>query len=85
MSSLIVILYNLDNHEITLTAQLSNMSPSKVPTIVFDKFYNIIDGKQRSADSFRNGVNPATKEKLWDVCLMTLIMRRYHKTNVYYN
>jgi hypothetical protein len=43
------------------------MSPSKVPSIVFDKFYNIVDGKQRGADSYRNGVNPATKEKLWDV------------------
>jgi hypothetical protein len=45
------------------------MSPSKVPAIDFTKFYNIVDGKQRSADSFHNGVNPATKEKLWDVSL----------------
>jgi hypothetical protein len=44
------------------------MSPSKVPDIVFDKFYNVVDGKQRSAETFRNGVNPATKAKLWDVC-----------------
>ena len=43
------------------------MSPSKVSTITFDKFYNIIDGKQRSSSKVHNGVNPSTKEKLWDV------------------
>jgi hypothetical protein len=43
------------------------MSPSAVPTIAFDKFYNIVDGQQRGAESFHHGVNPATKEKLWDV------------------
>ena len=41
------------------------MSPAA--TIAWDKFHNIIDGKQRSADKLGNGVNPATKEKLWDV------------------
>jgi len=45
------------------------MSPGKVSTLAFDKFYNIVDGKQRSADNFTNGVNPATKQKLWDVWL----------------
>ena len=43
------------------------MSPSKVSTITFDKFYNIIDGQQRSSSRIHNGVNPSTKEKLWDV------------------
>ena len=37
-------------------------------SIAFDKFYNIVDGQQRSADAYRHGVNPATKAKLWDVC-----------------
>jgi len=47
------------------------MSPSKVPAIDFTKFYNIVDGKQRSANSFHHGVNPATKEELWDVPVAT--------------
>lgn len=36
-------------------------------SITFDRFFNIVDGKQRGGDAHRNGVNPATKEKLWDV------------------
>jgi hypothetical protein len=40
-------------------------------SITFDKFFNIVDGKQRGGDAHRNGVNPATKEKLWDVRLPT--------------
>jgi len=47
------------------------MAPARVPTLVFDKFYNIVDGQQRGASSFRNGVNPATKENLWDVPVAT--------------
>lgn len=47
------------------------MSPSKVSTISFDKFYNIVDGKQRSSDSNQNGVNPVNGEKLWDVPVAT--------------
>lgn len=35
--------------------------------IAFDKFYNIIDGKQRGADKYTNGVDPATGKNLWDV------------------
>ena len=33
----------------------------------FDKFYNIIDGKQRGSPRTYQGINPSTKEKLWDV------------------
>ena len=43
------------------------MSPSKVSTLTFDKFYNIVDAKQRSASSFHQGINPATGDNLWDV------------------
>ncbi|KAK3080533.1 hypothetical protein LTS18_000478, partial [Coniosporium uncinatum] len=47
------------------------MSPSKVSNIEFDKFYNIVDGKQRSAKSNHQGINPATAEPLWDVPIAT--------------
>jgi acyl-CoA reductase-like NAD-dependent aldehyde dehydrogenase len=43
------------------------MSPSKVSTIEFEKFYNIIDGKQRGSDNIHHGVNPSTGQELWDV------------------
>ena len=43
------------------------MSPSKVSTIQWDSFANIIDGKLRHSSTVHNGVNPATKAKLWDV------------------
>jgi len=43
------------------------MSPSKVSSIDWESFGNVISGKLRSADNFHQGVNPATGEKLWDV------------------
>jgi len=43
------------------------MSPSKVPTIDWQSFGNVIDGKVRSADKFHQGVDPTTGQKLWDV------------------
>jgi acyl-CoA reductase-like NAD-dependent aldehyde dehydrogenase len=43
------------------------MSPSKVSTIEFEKFYNIIDGKQRGSDNIHHGVNPTSGQELWDV------------------
>jgi len=43
------------------------MSPSKVSTISFTEFYNIIDGKQRGAKAQHHGINPATSEELWGV------------------
>ncbi|PSK53809.1 Aldehyde dehydrogenase [Elsinoe australis] len=47
------------------------MSPGKVSNIEWDKFYNIVDGKNRSADKFHNGVNPINREKNWDVPIAT--------------
>jgi acyl-CoA reductase-like NAD-dependent aldehyde dehydrogenase len=43
------------------------MSPGKVSTLDFEKFYNIIDGQQRGSDNIHNGINPTSGEKLWDV------------------
>lgn len=43
------------------------MSPSKVSTIKFDEFSNIVDGKPRGSKEKHQGTNPATGEKLWDV------------------
>lgn len=43
------------------------MSPSKVSTIEFDKFYNIVDGKQRGSDNVHHGINPATGQDNWPV------------------
>jgi acyl-CoA reductase-like NAD-dependent aldehyde dehydrogenase len=43
------------------------MSPGKVSTLDFEKFYNIVDGKQRSSDKIHHGINPATGQELWDV------------------
>lgn len=47
------------------------MSPSKVSTIEFEKFYNIIDGKQRGSDNIHHGVNPTSGQELWDVPIGT--------------
>jgi hypothetical protein len=52
------------------------MSPSATPQIAFDKFYNIINGKQASAKQVTHGVNPATKEKLWDASIPLSIFPR---------
>lgn len=43
------------------------MSPSKVSTVKFDEFYNIINGEKRSAKDQHHGTNPSTGEKLWPV------------------
>ena len=43
------------------------MAPSKVSTIQWDQFSNIIDGKPRGGKEKHQGTNPATGEKLWDV------------------
>lgn len=47
------------------------MSPSKVTKIDFQSFSNIVDAQPRSAKAKYNGINPATKEKLWDVPIAT--------------
>lgn len=33
----------------------------------WDSFANIVDGKPRYSSRLHNGINPASKEKLWDV------------------
>ena len=43
------------------------MSPGKVSTLDFEKFYNIIDGKQRGSDKIHHGINPTSGQELWDV------------------
>ncbi|KAF2273466.1 aldehyde dehydrogenase [Westerdykella ornata] len=47
------------------------MSPSKVSSLDFDKFYNIIDGEQRGSKNIHHGVNPSTGEDLWEVPIAT--------------
>ena len=44
------------------------MSSSKIS---FTSFSNIVNGKQRGANSQHQGVNPSTGEKLWDVPIAT--------------
>lgn len=43
------------------------MSPSKVSSVKWDEFYNIINGQQRGGKDQHYGVNPSTGEKLWPV------------------
>ncbi|KAH8728292.1 aldehyde dehydrogenase domain-containing protein [Phaeosphaeriaceae sp. PMI808] len=43
------------------------MPPGKASTVDFEKFYNIVDGKQRGSDKIHRGVNPTTGQELWDV------------------
>lgn len=47
------------------------MSPSKVSTLEFEKFYNIVDAKQRTSKNLHHGINPATGEELWDLPIAT--------------
>ncbi|KAL6706440.1 hypothetical protein ACN47E_005546 [Coniothyrium glycines] len=47
------------------------MSPGKVSTLDFDKFYNIIDGKQRGSDQAHHGINPTSGQELWEVPIGT--------------
>jgi acyl-CoA reductase-like NAD-dependent aldehyde dehydrogenase len=49
-----------------LTYHATIMSPGKVSTLDFEKFYNIVDGKQRGSDKIHHGVNPSTGQELWD-------------------
>ncbi|KFY36951.1 hypothetical protein V495_07497 [Pseudogymnoascus sp. VKM F-4514 (FW-929)] len=43
------------------------MSPGRASTLNFEQFYNIVAGKQRGSDKIHHGVNPATRQELWDV------------------
>ena len=48
-----------------------NSSILNMASIEWDKFYNIVDGKQRGGDQVHNAVNPRTKEQLWDIPVAT--------------
>ena len=43
------------------------MSPGKISSVEFDRFYNIVDGKQRGSEQIHRGINPSTGQELWDV------------------
>ena len=47
------------------------MAPSKLTTIEFDTFFNVVDGQNRSSKTKYNGIDPTTKENLWDVPVAT--------------
>ncbi|KAF2458258.1 aldehyde dehydrogenase domain-containing protein [Lineolata rhizophorae] len=47
------------------------MSPSKVAPFCFDTFYNVVDGKTRTAKTAHRGINPMTLEELWPVPVAT--------------
>jgi acyl-CoA reductase-like NAD-dependent aldehyde dehydrogenase len=43
------------------------MAPSKLTTIDFGTFFNVVNGENRSSKTKYHGVDPTTKEKLWEV------------------
>lgn len=43
------------------------MAPSKLTTVDFGTFYNVVDGGNRSSKTKYHGIDPTTKGKLWDV------------------
>jgi len=43
------------------------MAPSELTTIDFTTFSNIVNGEPRNSKNKYNGIDPTTKEKLWDV------------------
>ena len=47
------------------------MAPSKLTTIDFESFSNIIDGELRGSKTKYHGVDPTTKEPNWDVPVAT--------------
>lgn len=47
------------------------MSPSKISTITWDSFSNIVDGQLRGGKDKHYGINPATGEKSWPVPIGT--------------
>ena len=47
------------------------MAPSKLETISFTTFSNIVDGQPRSSKTKYHGVDPTTKEPNWDVPVAT--------------
>lgn len=47
------------------------MSPSKISSISWDTFANIVDGKPRGSDTHHRGINPVTGQKSYDVPIAT--------------
>ncbi|OAL39080.1 hypothetical protein AYO20_01831 [Fonsecaea nubica] len=47
------------------------MAPSKVDTISFDTFSNVINGQLRSSKTKYQGIDPTTKQPNWDVPVAT--------------
>ena len=47
------------------------MAPSKLVTIDFTTFPNIINGEPRNSKTKYHGVDPTTKEPLWDCAIAT--------------
>lgn len=43
------------------------MAPSKITTVDFNTFTNIVNGGPRTSKNTYHGIDPTTKEKLWDV------------------
>ena len=43
------------------------MAPSKLTTIDFDTFANVVDGQLRNSKNKYHGIDPTTKEPNWDV------------------
>ena len=48
------------------------MAPSRVDTISFDTFSNIVNGESRSSKTKYHGIDPTTKQPNWDVPVATL-------------
>ncbi|KAI9757530.1 MAG: hypothetical protein M4579_003443 [Chaenotheca gracillima] len=47
------------------------MSPSKVSTVDFATFHNTVNGEHRGGKTVYQGINPATREQLWDTPVAT--------------
>ena len=47
------------------------MSPGKVTTVSFSTFHNTVNAEPRTSKNTYNGIDPTTKQKLWDVPVAT--------------
>jgi len=43
------------------------MSPGKISSLDFEKFYNVVNGENRGSNEIHHGINPSTGQELWDV------------------
>ncbi len=58
-------------HKISHNDEIIKMAPSKLETISFDTFTNIVDGAPRSSKQKYHGIDPTTKKPNWDVPVAT--------------